>query len=162
MIRTNVHQDTTWNGSIMARFTSHASQRGHESDYCEAFIHNGGRRELIANFEKTHHDAALVLWLRGQTTYNIVTYTPNSTLLVNADGDGVITTYDNSSDRIEKWYPMTEVSPTLQAKGYNMRSKINMSNTLNVSGEANFTGATNFSGPMTITPQGDIPMGIFQ
>lgn len=164
VLRPDISQDASWHGSLMARFESHSSAWGHGSDYCEAFIR--ACRPVLADFEKAHYGKALVVWLRGQTTYEIVTNHANATITDNTQGDGTITTYDNSSTQptnptIESWSPLTAVAARLETNGYNIRSK------MRVSGTSRFEAATEFNAPVTfndnvvLQPQGDIPMGNF-
>ncbi|GAB3909954.1 prefoldin domain-containing protein [Mucilaginibacter boryungensis] len=71
--RSNVHEDSNWRGSLMAKFTYHVTNWGHGANFIDADI-NAGTAEFIAGWiDGTYGNANqnIIVWLRGGgTTYH--------------------------------------------------------------------------------------------
>lgn len=75
--RPDVHWDASWWGSLVAKFRIHTFQWGHQSHFIDSDIHNGYGSCLNQIFIADYADvtsangtASILIWLRGQTTYN--------------------------------------------------------------------------------------------
>ena len=70
LTRANVHEDSQWRGSLVAKFSGHSNRWGHGSDYLEAQVHQN-KVEFIADFKNIVKGPQFVVWLRGgNTTYH--------------------------------------------------------------------------------------------
>lgn len=102
IVRSSVHTNSSWRGSLQARFWSHASQWGHGSQFIDAQIHYG-TQTFIAGYDYNPYSSEFVVWLRGGgTTYtmrsnNLTTVTDFSATaktLVNGWTAGIKTAID--------------------------------------------------------------------
>jgi hypothetical protein len=66
--RPNVHTDKDWFGSLSSKFTCHSTRYGHGADFIRAEIYCNVQ-QFIAGYKNIDRDRKLVVWLRGQTTY---------------------------------------------------------------------------------------------
>ncbi|HAP41155.1 MAG TPA: hypothetical protein DCQ94_15560 [Nitrospira sp.] len=69
--RPNVHTDQNWLGSLNSKFTCHSTAYGHGADFIRAEIYCNVQqgKQFIAGYKNIDRDRKLVVWLRGQTTY---------------------------------------------------------------------------------------------
>lgn len=72
----NVHADSLWWGSTVARFKFHSNRWGHGSNFVEPLVYqlrpsNGGSvKYLVAGWKHSEINPDLIVWLRGNTTYS--------------------------------------------------------------------------------------------
>lgn len=110
--RPGVHTDSMWQGSMVARFTSHASNWGHGSVFVDARIHTAVEPH-IADYKLAFHEIGMVLWLRGQATYHYHAGNGNPTVYFNDSGDG----YLEVQPTIESYTALSAVNPNLLLTG---------------------------------------------
>ncbi|MGN6510711.1 MAG: hypothetical protein ACTHLD_14705 [Chitinophaga sp.] len=78
--RSDVHRDSSWRGSIIARFRFHVSAWGNGSSFIDADIrqennHNPGLGSFVAAWRDASVGSLLhriIIWLRGNTTYSYI------------------------------------------------------------------------------------------
>jgi hypothetical protein len=76
--RSSVHRDSSWRGSIIAKFRYHTYNWGNGSNFIDADIRqsnisNPTYNKLIAGWQDvttTNSEGKIVIWLRGNTTYS--------------------------------------------------------------------------------------------
>ncbi len=68
LMRSSVHLDGSWLGSLAARFRAHSTNWGHGSDFRRAEIHSFKAR-FVAWYTTVDQTADFIVWLRGQRTY---------------------------------------------------------------------------------------------
>ncbi|ACU61723.1 hypothetical protein [Chitinophaga pinensis] len=75
--RSNIHQDSSWRGSLIARFRYHVNNWGTGSEFIDADIRQANSRipaygSFIAGWADGsfgNATATIIIWLRGNTTY---------------------------------------------------------------------------------------------
>jgi hypothetical protein len=83
--RSSVHRDSSWRGSIIAKFRFHTYNWGNASNFIDADIrqaniNNPTYNKLIAGWidvTTTNNDSRILIWMRGNTTYS---YSANFTV----------------------------------------------------------------------------------
>ena len=97
--RSNIHLDSQWYGSLMARFWGHANNGGHGSNFINAELH-WKKTQFVADYKESTHNSWIVVWLRGGgTTYkfrsisNCVTLYDASATTKNARDNGTGESY---------------------------------------------------------------------
>ncbi len=72
----NVHRDSLWWGSAVAKFRFHSNRWGNESNFLEPFVYQYKPSQwvpakyLVAGWKDTPYSTDLIIWLRGKTTYS--------------------------------------------------------------------------------------------
>jgi len=83
IVRSHVHTDGQWRGSLVAGFQFHVTNWGHGSNFINADIHSfsTGSGSMIAGWKEVGWDGniEIIIWLKGGTT----TYQFSSNVMVN-------------------------------------------------------------------------------
>ena len=72
----NIHRDSTWWGSAVAKFRFHSNRWGHGSNFLEPIVYQYkpnqwvAAKYLVAGWKDTPYSYDLIIWLRGKTTYS--------------------------------------------------------------------------------------------
>ncbi|MFI5161963.1 MAG: hypothetical protein ACHQHN_11835 [Sphingobacteriales bacterium] len=82
--RSNVHTDSLWRGSLIAKFRFHTTNYGHGSNFIDANIYEypGNSTLFVAGWQDgtiNNGNAVIIVWLRGGTS----TYYYNSAVNIN-------------------------------------------------------------------------------
>ncbi|RDC55866.1 hypothetical protein DU508_16535 [Pedobacter chinensis] len=72
--RSDIHENQSWKGSIMAEFTYHTTNYGHLSHFIDANVHNTSDNLLIADWvDATLRNGTqkIIVWLKGGLSYHL-------------------------------------------------------------------------------------------
>ncbi|HHG85444.1 MAG TPA: hypothetical protein ENJ82_11920 [Bacteroidetes bacterium] len=71
LTRASIHLDSTLRGSMVAKFTAHSTNWGHESAYWEAKVRQSPGKRFVNGISNVYHAPRIVIWLKGGgTTYH--------------------------------------------------------------------------------------------
>ncbi|MDQ0109006.1 hypothetical protein SAMN05660909_03936 [Chitinophaga terrae (ex Kim and Jung 2007)] len=83
--RSNIHKDSVWRGSLIAKFRYHSSNWGHGSEFIDAdirqynYLVQSSRDKFIAGWREgsaLNSSKTIIIWLRGSTSYDFVSKYP--------------------------------------------------------------------------------------
>jgi len=114
--RASVHTDSDWQGSLMARFTSHSSGWGNGSEFVEASIRYN-KTPHLADYINAYYGRGIVLWLKGQATYYYHAVGKTPTVDFNDSGDGYLLVREHNGQVIESYVSRADVNPEILLEG---------------------------------------------
>ncbi len=118
--RTNVHEDSSWRGTVIAKFRYHADNVGHGSSFIDGDVRQKSpfSNTFVAGWKDVSYDNGsknIIIWLRGNTSYHFranydvspvvhdgvaapIDYQPGGTLFtLKSAVDSYVNTYGTSS-----------------------------------------------------------------
>lgn len=114
--RSNVHADSSNQGSLMARFVSHASGWGHGSNFVDAKIHYY-KTPHVADYKIVYYSSGIVVWLKGQATYNFHIAGAKRAPIFNDTGDGYLLIREYNGAVVESYTALSVVNSNLLLTG---------------------------------------------
>jgi len=120
--RPHIHTNSSWKGSLVSRFRSHATSWGHRSEFVECSIRQSqtGRASdvpHIAYYKTSVYKKGIIIWLRGQSTYYYHASDRAPTVTFNDSGDGYIHLQSYQGQVVESYVSRDTVSESLLGNG---------------------------------------------
>jgi len=123
--RPRVHTDKQWHGSLMARFTSHATSWGHGADFIDASIRQS-RNQFIADYQNSRYSNGIIVWLKGQTTYFYHSNGRPPAVTYNDTGDGKIIGRVYQGSELDVFYARSTVEDSLSLDGSKLSDNLHV------------------------------------
>jgi hypothetical protein len=128
--RSNIHENATWHGSMIAQFRFHTYNWGNASDFIDADIkqHNhANSNKFIAGWKdatNNNGESTIVIWLRGATTYYYHCNYPQNPVFAN----GILTVMNNT------YSTKTQIDDYVNSRGHSLSGNLFVDGTIRAGG----------------------------
>ncbi len=135
--RPDIHANSSWKGSLLSRFRSHATRWGHGSEFVECSIRQSstGRPtevQHVADYKTSVYKMGIIVWLRGQSTYNYHANDREPVVTFNDSGDGYIQLQEYQGQVVESYVARDTVSEAILTNGSSISDSFKVGGKLGV------------------------------